>query len=197
VALLVLSLAWLLAWGAALWLERSAPISHADALIVFSGSSTYVERNRFAASLYHDGKAPLIILTNDSLQGGWSNELNRNPFFFERAVKELLAGNVPNRSIEVLPDPICNTYDEALLLKKHAVARGYTSLLFVTSAYHGRRALFTLRRVFQGTGINVGLEIVAPGDQSPRETLWWSTVRGWRQVGLEYPKLIYYYIHYR
>jgi uncharacterized SAM-binding protein YcdF (DUF218 family) len=81
-------------------------------------------------------------------------------------------------------------------LKKQAIARGYSSLLFVTSAYHGRRALWTLQRVFGGSGIEIGLEVVSPGYQAPKESVWWCSLRGWGQVGLEYPKLIYYRFRY-
>jgi uncharacterized SAM-binding protein YcdF (DUF218 family) len=68
--------------------------------------------------------------------------------------------------------------------------------LVVTSAYHSRRALWIFRKVFSGTGIDIGLTAVAPGEQTPSPATWWLQLRGWRTVASEYPKLIYYWLHY-
>jgi uncharacterized SAM-binding protein YcdF (DUF218 family) len=69
-------------------------------------------------------------------------------------------------------------------------------MLVVTSAYHSRRALWTLGRAFRGGGTAVGLEAVAPGEQSPRPATWWLSVLGWKMVAGEYVKLIYYRLSY-
>jgi uncharacterized SAM-binding protein YcdF (DUF218 family) len=187
---------WLVLWLAAKFLIVTAPLSRADALVVLSGSSTYIERSRLAADLYYEGRAPLIILTNDNQTGGWSEQEQRNPFFVERTVEELRRNGVPIKSIEVWWQPVNSTYDEAILVRHRAEVKGLKSLLFVTSSYHSRRALWTLRRVFRGHSVEVGLDAVPVGQQSPGTTIWWSTIRGWRQVALEYPKLIYYWFKY-
>ncbi|MGB8509116.1 MAG: ElyC/SanA/YdcF family protein, partial [Pyrinomonadaceae bacterium] len=82
-------------------------------------------------------------------------------------------------------------------LREYAAARGLHSLLVVTSAYHSRRALWTLRRVFEGSDMEIGLAPVASGEQTPRAALWWLTPSGWRLVAGEYAKFIYYLLHYR
>jgi hypothetical protein len=88
-----------LAWGAALWLAAGAGPSsgaaNADALAVLAGSSTYVERARLAAALFREGRAPLVLLTDDNLMGGWSEAEQRNPLFVERAAGELRRAGVP------------------------------------------------------------------------------------------------------
>jgi uncharacterized SAM-binding protein YcdF (DUF218 family) len=66
----------------------------------------------------------------------------------------------------------------------------------VTSAYHSRRALWTLRRVFEGSGVEVGLVAVEPGEQSPRPGTWWLYPLGWKMVPGEYVKFLYYVSHY-
>ena len=195
--LLVIAVAWISCWLVAKSLSVKAPLEHADALVVLSGSATYVERTRLAAKLYHQGRAPLIILTNDNHRGSWSNEEERNPFFVERAVMKLREANVPTDKITVLQQPVNSTYEEAVLLREYGASNGFRSLMFITSAYHSRRALWTLQHVFVRSGIQIGLDAVEPGEQSPKPFIWWSSLRGWRQVALEYPKLFYYWLRYR
>jgi uncharacterized SAM-binding protein YcdF (DUF218 family) len=196
-ALLALAVWSVLAWAAARALIVSAELEHADALVVLSGSGVYVERTERAAQLLKEGRASKIILTNDTMIGPWSQEEQRNPTFTERATAELKRAGVPPEQIEVLPGPVTSTYEEAVLLRQYAASRGLRSMLVVTSGYHSRRALWTLRRVFQGSGIEIGLDPVAPGHQLPEPALWWLKPLGWRMVALEYLKIIYYFFHYR
>lgn len=189
--------AWsLAAWGAARWLEVRADLPRADALAVLAGSSTYVERARRAAELFREGRAPLVLLTDDGERGGWSAAEERNPFFVERAAEELRRAGVPADRIEVLPRAVSSTHEEALRLREYAGARNLRSVLVVTSAYQSRRALWTMRRVFEGSGVEVGLEAVEPGRQTPRAALWWLHPLGWKLVPGEYIKIIYYRLRY-
>jgi uncharacterized SAM-binding protein YcdF (DUF218 family) len=191
--------AWVpLTWVAARALVVRDELASADALAVLSGSSAYVERTRRAAQLFNEGRAPLIILTDDHERGGWSSEQQRNPLFVERAFEELRGAGVPAEKIVVLPLPqeAPGTYDESLVLRDYATTHGLRSLLVVTSAYHSRRALWTLRRVFRGSGVAVGLDPAAAGEQSPAPALWWLDRRGWQTVATEYPKLVYYWLRY-
>jgi len=195
----LLFLAWgLTAWVAARFLIVSAELEHADALVVLSGSSEYVERTRWAAQLFREGRAPQIVLTDDNERGGWSSEQQRNPYFVERAFEELRRAGVPAEKIVVVPLPLpaSSTYDESLTLRDYATAHDLHSLLVVTSAYHSRRALWTLRRVFRGSDVTVGLDPVAAGRQSPAPAVWWLDRRGWQTVATEYPKLVYYWLRY-
>jgi uncharacterized SAM-binding protein YcdF (DUF218 family) len=191
-ALLLLGVWELLAWSAALWLVTSAPLSRADALIVLSGSSTYTERTRYAAELYRTGRGVRVVLTNDGLRGGWSQGEQRNLLFVEHAAAELRRDGVTSQNIEVLPGYVTNTYTEAIALRDYATMRGWRSLLIVTSGYHSRRAIWTYRRVFRGSGIEIGLDPVMPGEQTPLPAVWWLRPCGWRAVAGEYGKLIYY-----
>lgn len=194
VAILLL-LAWPpLAWWLARFLIVRADLPHADALVVLSGSSTYYERSRKAAELWHNGRAPMVILTNDDEQGGWSSSEQRNPFFYEYSAAVLRAAGVPQERIEVLPEPVLGTYEEAILLRRYAEKQNLRSLIVVTSAYHSRRALWTLRRVFDGAGIAIGLEPVPTGQQTPSPGLWWIHRRAWFLIPGEYVKTLYYWV---
>ena len=196
-AILILAAWSLVAWIAARALMVSAELPHADAMVVLSGSSLYQERTGRAAQLFHEGRAPKIVLTNDNQPAGWSNELQRNPLFIEREAEELRRAGVPDDEIEMLPQTVSSTHDEALLLREYAEAHGLHSLLIVTSAYHSRRALWTFRKVFEGSGINIGLASVPPGERTPQPATWWLHLRGWQEVAGEYLKLIYYWWTYR
>jgi uncharacterized SAM-binding protein YcdF (DUF218 family) len=197
-ALVVLLLLWpALAWAAAAALVVRAGMERADALVVLSGSGAYVERSRLAAELYREGRAPRILLTDDGQRGPWSEARQVNPLFVERARAELLRGGVPAERVEVLPGTVAGTHDEAVAARAYAERGGARSLLFVTSAYHTRRALWTLRRTFRGSGVEVGVEAAGPGGETPAPATWWLHGLGWSSVALEYPKMVYYYWKYR
>lgn len=201
---IALAVAWPpAAWGAAEWLAAGAEAvcagaeaAPADAIVVLAGSSTYVERARAAAALFAEGRAPLVILTDDGLRGGWSGAEQRNPLFVERAAAELRRAGVPAERIGFVGRPVSSTYDEAVALREYAEARGLRSVLVVTSAYHSRRALWTLGRAFRGSGVAFTLRAVAPGEQSPRPAVWWLSGLGWKMVAGEYLKLVYYRLAY-
>ena len=186
----------ILGWGLARVLVVEAPLDHADALVVLGGSATYKERTALAARLFKEGRAPLIILTDDGQKSGWSNAEQRNPLFVERARAELVRLGVPETAIFILPGTVGSTQEEAEALRGFAFARGLKSLLVVTSAYHSRRALRTMREQLSDRGVTVGLMAVPPGEQTPRPWLWWLTLRGWPMVAGEYVKIAYYKINY-
>lgn len=196
--LLVCILIWpLVAWAAARFLITEAPLEKADAIVVLSGSASYRERSREAAKLLLDGRSQRILITNDNMRGPWSSAEQRNPFFNERALQEVKDAGVPAEAVELLIEPVDGTHEEAELVRRYAVEHGLHSILIVTSAYHSRRALWTFSRVFQGTGVQVGLVPVSLGTDAPPALTWWLSVRGWKWVPVEYVKLIYYVIKYR
>ena len=195
-ALLSLAVWFVVAWAAARALIVGSEVEHADALVVLSGSSVYRERARYAAELFRQGRAPKIILTSDGQQGGWSQSEQRNPFFVERAQEELRRAGVPPERIEVVPRPVMSTYDEAVALREYATGQGMKALLVVTSGYHSRRALWSLRRVFAASGIGIGVAPVSAGEETPAPVAWWLEPDGWRMVAGEYVKLVYYRWHY-
>ena len=181
---------WLLAWGAARLLVVRAPLEHADAILVLSGSSRLAERNHLAAKLFREGRAPRVILTNDHVQLGWDSEEQRNPFSYESARRILQTDGVPAERIEVLMQPTKGTYGELELVRGYASQQQLRSLLVVTSAYHSRRTLWTASNLFKGTGVVLGLELASP---VPSPWIWWLLPDGWRMVPGEYLKMLYYW----
>ena len=195
-AVIFLILWSLIAWAAARWLVVGSDLARADAIVILSGSALYSERAQWAAQLYREGRAPRVILTHDDQLGGWGAAEEKNLFTYERSLKELGRVGMPREKVEVLMQPVSNTYEEATLLREYAATHRLRSILFVTSAHHSRRALWTLRRVFQGSGIEIGLSPATPGPRSPSAATWWLLPRGWRIVAGEYLKLVYYRLKY-
>jgi uncharacterized SAM-binding protein YcdF (DUF218 family) len=179
-------------WLGAKGLIVTRRLERADALVMLSGSATYIERAQWAARLYKEGRAERIILTNDGLLGGYSAEIDRNLFFVELAEAELKRAGVPADRIEVITRLGANTYDEATFSRDYATRHNVRSLLIVTSAYHSRRAFWTFERLFHGTHITLGIESPPPGLQTPGPAFWWLHKLGWKLVPGEYLKLIYY-----
>jgi uncharacterized SAM-binding protein YcdF (DUF218 family) len=193
---LLIAAAPFLAWCAAQFLIVKADVPVADAIVVLSGSSTYIERADWAAKLYREGRAPLIILTNDGVIGGWDHREERNPFYYELSARRLEQQGVPAARIQVVPEKAQGTYEESLLIRDFAVTKGLNRLVIVTSGYHSRRALWSMRRAFDRSRVEVGIDSAPPGSQTPSPWLWWSGRWGWKLVAGEYLKLIYYWVKY-
>jgi uncharacterized SAM-binding protein YcdF (DUF218 family) len=196
VALLFLPGCLLFAWLAAELLIVKSDVTSADAIVVLSGSSTYLERTAKAAELYRAGRAPIIILTNDGLIGGWNAKDQRNPYYYELAAKRLEEQGVPADRIRIVTDAAAGTYEESLGIRDYATSHKLNRLLVVTSAYHSRRALWSMRRACEDTGIQVGIDSAPPGWQTPSPWSWWSRRWGWKVVGGEYVKMAYYWTKY-
>jgi len=196
IAALLMLAAPLFAWGAARMLIVKADMQSADAIIILSGSSTYVERAARAAELYRAGRAPLVVLTNDGVISGWDHREERNPFYYELSARRIQQQGVPADRITLAPGQALGTYDESVLLRDFAVTHGLKRLLIVTSSYHSRRALWSMRRACEGSGIEVGIDSAPPGWQTPSPWLWWSKRWGWKLVGGEYVKMVYYWVKY-
>lgn len=196
IAGLLLAVFPLVAWFAAHLLIIKSDLTAPDAIVILSGSSTYIERANLAANLYREGRAPLILLTNDGLIAGWDHKEDRNPYYYELTAKRLEQQGVPENRIQLAPGFALGTYEESVLVRDYAAAHNLKRLLIVTSGYHSRRALWSMRRACAGSGIEVGIESVTPGWQTPSPWWWWSRRWGWKVVGGEYAKMLYYWTRY-
>lgn len=169
-----------------LYIEKT--LNRADAIFVLGGSASYVERTRKAAELYKNGIASKVLLTNDGLRGGWNEKEKRNPYYAERARWELLKQGVPDEAVEILPNVVASTRDEAESAAKVVRERNLKSLLLVTSAYHTGRTLWIFERTAQKQNLSVELGITS-ADTEPGET-------GVLTIINEYLKTIYYRLFY-
>ena len=173
----------------------TAPIERADVMIVLSGSATYDERLDHAIALYRAGRAGTLLLTDDGLRGRWSRARQANLRPVQHARDKLIAAGIPNDRITALPGTVHSTFDEAVALRRHLDTASLGSVMIVTSPYHSRRALWTMRRVLATD--NIGVSSPPPGRQSPSPPMWWLSRRGWLTVGIEYVKILYYFVIHR
>jgi uncharacterized SAM-binding protein YcdF (DUF218 family) len=168
----------------------------ADAIVVLSGSSTYIERADWAAKLYRERRAPVIILTDDKLLSGWNSAEDRNPYFYELAANELQKRAVPAERIVVVPEAALGTYSESLNVCEYANNHRFKKLLIVTSSYHSRRASWSMQRACVRSGIESSVSAPPPGWQTPSPWTWWLSRWGWKVVAGEYIKMTYYRMRY-
>jgi uncharacterized SAM-binding protein YcdF (DUF218 family) len=182
----------LLAWIGAKLLIVKSDLPSADAIVVLSGPATYLERGEWAARLYRQGRAPVVLLSNEGLMSRWSRIEERNLYFYELASSGLQDRGVPTKDIQVVSQIGAGTYEESLRLCSYATTHNLKRLLVVTSAYHSRRALWSLRRACSASQIQIGIDGPPPGWQTPAPGFWWLSKWGWTVVAGEYGKMIYY-----
>jgi uncharacterized SAM-binding protein YcdF (DUF218 family) len=195
VAAMLLALWPVAAWGAARMLIVKKELPGADAIVVLSGSATYIERTSWAAKLYREKKAPLVIVTDENLPSPWSQAEQRNPFFYELAIRELERQGVPKQNIQVISNIGAGTFQECTRIRQVASQQGLHRLLLVTSAYHTRRALWSIDQA-PDANAQIGIEGPEPGWLTPAPSTWWLSGWGWKMVAGEYVKLAYYRLHY-
>ena len=197
VGVLVFFIAWVFAAPfIARGLIVEKPLEKADAILVLSGSSAYLERTQKAARLINADVSDRILLTDDGGYAGWSQREERNPPFVDLAKHELIAQGVSKEQIEVLLPQVTGTIYEARLLKKKVADEDWDSILLVTSAYHSKRALWTVERELKSENIEVGVVPATVGEQTPAPKTWWLHPKGWQLVAGEYVKFLVYWLFY-
>jgi uncharacterized SAM-binding protein YcdF (DUF218 family) len=186
----VAAAAWLLIAGGR-YLQHEDPLRRADALFVLGGSN--LERGLEAADLYREGYAPAIVLSPAQEEPAVAVARARGVRFPREAdlIRDALVGlGVPSGAIVIGQGSVDNTAAEGALLRALMAARGWRSVIVVTSKYHTRRAGFAMRRALAGTGAEVIVRASRydPGDPAR----WWRHRRDVRFMMEEWPKLIAY-----
>lgn len=139
-------------------------LPRAEAIVILGGALKFQEAPRrtlevteqgdrilYAATLYHDDRAPLIIASGGRI--GWHGE---EPPESEDMATLLDRLDVPQSAIIEEPRSI-NTYQNALYTKTILDEKGLNRILLVTSAFHMPRSV----AIFEKLGIEV---IPAPTD---------------------------------
>ncbi|QNI57199.1 hypothetical protein SynBIOSU31_00285 [Synechococcus sp. BIOS-U3-1] len=141
--------------------QSAAKAENADAIVVLSGGrhpapgaakvSEWHDPDRFLAGLdlYRKGKAPRLLFT-----GGASPFSPGQPLEGERYSEEAKQFGIPAAAMQSTP-PVVNTAQEAIgirkLLQSPDRSASIQRILFVTSAFHMRRA----QRLFERQGVKV------------------------------------------
>jgi uncharacterized SAM-binding protein YcdF (DUF218 family) len=102
-------------------------------------------------------------------------------------------GVSPDR-VTIVPLTTPGTYGEANAVLDFARRAHIQRLIVVTTPYHTRRSLAVFRKVFDGSGIEIGIE---PARSSPaRPERWWATPYDRAYVAYEWAALVYYGFRY-
>lgn len=123
------------------------PPQKSDVIAVMAGS--YKERVPTAARLFHEGFGKLVLLPDDSIRAGWSEQHGRYLYYIERSEEELVRLGVPRNRIVKLPYNGSSTMSDALAVKRYVLEHDIRSLLLVTSDYHLQRAFWSCRQLFR------------------------------------------------
>ena len=151
------------------------------------------ERSMYAADLYRQGYAPLVVLTEEvphpSVQRLKTFGIHfPHPVEIHRRI--LQAKGVPENRIEVLGRIVLSTADEAIEIAAR-FSRPGGRLLVVTSPFHVRRARLIVARALEGRGVTLAV-CATPYEPFPDD--WWRSQDAAGQVLLESAKLVFYLV---
>lgn len=152
-------------------------------IIVLSGEQG--ERVETGVRLYRQGFAPRLLMT------GGLVEWNVSAADIMAWQAETLG--VPPQDV-VLERRATSTYENAIYSLEILREKGWRSAIVVTSPYHLRRTRFIFEKLFAGSNIRLSFH----GTENP----WLVPEKRWRQdrgmevVGMEYFKLVWYFMRY-
>jgi len=162
-----------------------------DAIVVFSGNGettyrndSYQRRALDAGRVYKKGYAPSIFLSSGKEQN--LSEVDVIKLY-------LIDKGVTASAIHVLDKYPASTYENVLMVNRQLRQKGVHSILFLTSPYHGRRALWTWRK--QAADIAVWTPAVI--DTPPVTPQWSASVDQIRVITYEYAAIAYNWLQGR
>lgn len=183
----------LTALGRYLIVEHEA--EKADVIVCLAGKN--VERSLAVVDAYRKGLAPYIFMAKKSKPDGFeylTKKVRTYPADFDLFTSIMEGFQIPEKVILSPVDRVDNTLDEARLVHKFVLERGFKSLILITSLTHSRRAWLTFTKVFKDDGIKI---ISLPSHYqlfNPKD--WWKKRKCIKDLVLEYQKVIYYKIAY-
>lgn len=165
------------------WLVVSRPLAYPDAII--SLASHEWERLPVTARLASAAPSALVLLTLPQPVTRY------NCHDCSGRVSLLQRLGVPSDRVRILPIASPGTHGEALATRAFARQAHIRRLLIVTTPYHTRRSLATFRSVFDGSGLEIGIE-PATVSSPARPERWWAAPYDRAYVAYEWAALIYY-----
>lgn len=171
--------------GAALVLSR--PVDSPDAILVLASH----EWERIPAAAGHAAREPsaIVLLTRPRIV------TEHNCHLCAEREEWLQALGVPAERIRQLARTVGNTRDEALAALPYCRLEGVRRLLVVTSPYHARRTLATFTDVFEGSGVEIGVE-PSLAHSPARPDRWWTAPYDRWYVRYEWSALAFYFVRY-
>jgi uncharacterized SAM-binding protein YcdF (DUF218 family) len=171
--------------GSALVISR--PLDSPDAILVLASH----EWERIPAAAEHARRQPsaTVLLTRPGIVTEY------NCHRCGEREEWLQALGVPAERIRVLARVVGSTRDEALAALPYCRLEGVRRLLVVTSPYHTRRALATFAQVFEGSGVEIGIE-ASTAHSTARPDRWWATAYDRWYVRYEWRARLYYLVRH-
>lgn len=167
------------------FLVVSDEVSPAEVIILTYGATH--SRAIHAASLYHAGYAPTVVISGFDL-----DLAGLTPEEAQTLVRRELEGlGVPSSALVEIKPVSSSTYEEALAVKQLVEGEGWQSVIVVMEPPRARRAILTYRKVL---GNRVRLISSPPPNSSFHPKHWWQTRGGLNAVYNEYPRLLYYFL---
>ncbi|MDY0019434.1 MAG: YdcF family protein [Anaerolineae bacterium] len=157
-------------------LVRADAPCQADAIVVIGGDHK-PDRVRRAVELYQQGYAPVVIISAGTQVAEGEEILPEAEVMRRQAV----AMGMPESAL-LIEDQSQSTFQNAYYTAELLRARGYDSILLVTSTYHSRRAGHIFGEVFEAT-VSISVQ---PSPADPCAICWWFHADQARVVLYEY-----------
>jgi len=143
-------------------LIREDSLVKVDAIVALGGDNR-CNRERKAAELWRQGWADNVVVSGISY--GWGIHTG------EAARRYVMSLGVPGEKISMISETL-NTRAEASALDELMRERGWNSAIIVTSAFHSRRATYTIERAAPGRSFYSSPVATGSPEWTPRA--WWS-----------------------
>lgn len=168
-------------------LVRADALRAADAIVVIGGDHK-PDRVRRAVELYRQGYAPVVIIS------AGTQVAEGDEFLPEAEVmrRQAIALEMPESAL-LIEDQSQSTFQNAYYTAELLQARGYDSILLVTSTYHSRRAGHIFEEVF-GSTLSISVQ---PSSADPCALCWWFHADQARVVLYEYYNWVRYWLGIR
>ena len=168
----------------------------ADLIVCLAGGD--VERPLATVDAYEQGLAPYVFRAREEKPDGLDylkKKVKDYPTGFDLFELVMRGFDIPDKVILASDKSVDSTMDEARLVRKVVLDRGFKSVIIITSRIHSRRAWLIFKKVFQDDKVEI---ISLPSRYqlfNPKD--WWKKRKYVREVIIEYEKLIYYRFAYR
>jgi uncharacterized SAM-binding protein YcdF (DUF218 family) len=143
-------------------LIRDDQLVKADVIVAMGGDGR-CNREKRAAELYHQGWAKNVVVSGIKYPWGFHTG--------EAARAYVIKQGVPEEKILIIRD-VLNTRTEAKALEALMRERGWNSAIIVTSAFHSRRATYTVEKTARD--LSFLSSPVPTGDPEWAPRAWWS-----------------------
>jgi len=162
-------------------------VAPADFLYVLGGDVN--TRPFHAADLFRRGFAPRVVVPRT--QDRPASERGFYPNDADVAVRILQQEGVPDSAITMLdmPGGVTSTQDEGRVLRDYLRGQPAQRVIVVTSAFHTRRARWTLRRELRG--VEADLRMAAAEDDRFDASNWWTREAGFLAYVSEMLKFVH------